>query len=600
MKGWKDKVLRVNLSSGKITKESLPVELAQKYVGGRGLASKYLLDEIDPLVDPFSPSNKIIFATGPLTGTSISCGARYMVVTKGPLTGAIACSNSGGHWGPELKFAGYDMLIVEGKSEKPCYISIIDDEVEIRSAENLWGRSTWEVEDAIKAEVGDSDARIASIGLAGEKLVRYACVINDKHRAAGRSGVGAVMGSKNLKAIAVRGTGPVEIADGKSFLNAVVNFKAKIKENPVTGQGLPAYGTDILMNVINEHGALPTRNFLQSQFEGAEALSGEKLAQSFLVANKACFACTIGCGRVSKIKDAKYPNAGEGPEYESAYGLGAICGISDLSAVIKANFICNELGLDTISAGAAVAMAMEAFEKGYIGLRETEIPLSFGSSEALLTMLERIGKREGLGDILAEGSKRAADKFNHPELFMGVKGQDFAAYDPRGIQGMGLTYATSNRGACHLRSYTVGSEILGIPEKTDPFSTQGKWDLVKIYQDLTALVDSTGVCLFVTFGVTLDDLLPALNAATGSNFTAEGLMETGERIWNLEKLFNIKAGFKKEDDNLPERLLEQGVPAGPTKGMVNRLIEMLSEYYRARGWDSEGVPTESKLQNLGL
>ena len=610
--GWTGTVLRINLTERTITKEPLNEQWAKEYVGGRGLGARYLTEEVDPTVDALDPDNKLLFVTGPLTGTSASCGSRYMVVTKGPLTNAITTSNSGGYWGPELKFAGYDMLILEGRASSPCYLWIYDDVVELRDAGELWGKTVWETEEALRAELGVPDTIIASIGPAGENLVRFACIMNDLHRAAGRSGVGAVMGSKNLKAIAVRGTGGVSLADPMAFMQGMWTMKEKLRESPVTSQGLPMYGTEVLVNVINEHGALPTRNHQQSVFEEAEDISGETLTETRLVANKACFSCAIACGRVSTLPgeaSSKYevstsPRnwkiAGEGPEYEAAWAMGSECGIGDLDALIKANWLCNDLGMDSISFGATVAAAMELYEKQAVSLDQTEIPLDFGSSEALLSMAERIAYRRGFGAELAEGSKRMTEKFGHPEFFMGVRGQEFAAYEARAIQGMGLGYATSNRGACHLKAYTVAAEILGLPRQMDPNETEGKAEITKLFQDATSTVDATGLCQFLTFGVGLEEMLPQLAAATGVDFKLEELLTIGERIWNLERRWNERAGVGGTADTLPKRILEEPLPSGPAKGKVNRLGEMLPEYYALRGWDKDGNVTPEKLKELGL
>ncbi len=610
--GWTGTVLRINLTERTVTKEPLNEQWAREYVGGRGLGARYLTEEMDPTVDALAPDNKLLFVTGPLTGTSASCGSRYMVVTKGPLTNAITTSNSGGYWGPELKFAGYDLLIVEGRASSPCYLWVYDETVEIREADHLWGKTVWETEEHLRAELGVPDTIIASIGPAGENLVRFACIMNDLHRAAGRSGVGAVMGSKNLKAIAVRGTGGVTLANPPAFMKAMWEMKEKLRESPVTSQGLPVYGTEVLVNVINEHGALPTRNHQQSVFEEAEDISGETLTETRLVANKACFSCAIACGRVSTLPgeaSSKYevstsPRnwkiAGEGPEYEAAWAMGSECGIGDLDALIKANWLCNDLGMDSISFGATVAAAMELYEKKVVSLEQTGIPLDFGSAEALLSMAERIAYRRGFGAELAEGSKRMTEKFGRPEFFMGVRGQEFAAYEARAIQGMGLGYATSNRGACHLKAYTVAAEILGLPRQMDPNDTEGKAEITKLFQDATSTVDATGLCQFLTFGVGLEEMLPQLAAATGVNFSLEELLTIGERIWNLERHWNERAGVGSGADILPKRILEEPLPSGPAKGKVNRLGEMLPEYYQLRGWDTDGRLTPEKLKELGL
>ncbi len=613
---WQKKILRVNLTEGTCTAEPLNMEWAADYLGQRGLGSKYLVEEVDPKVDPLSPDNKLIFATGPLTGTPASTGARYSVITKGALTGAIACSNSGGYFGAELKFAGWDMIIFEGKAPKPVYLYIQDDNAELISADEIWGKSVWDADKFLHAKHQDPQLKISAIGRSGEEGVMYACIVNDLHRAAGRSGVGTVMGSKNLKAIAVRGTKGVSVKDPARFMQTVGEKKQILAENPVTGQGLPTYGTQVLMNVVNEVGALPTHNAKSVQFDGASNISGEAMHEprgsenkTNLVTNQACFGCTIACGRIARVDKEHYTvkhrpeywGASGGLEYENAWSLGADCGVDDLDALTFANFICNEQGFDPITFGATMAAAMELYEMGAITDEDTGgVKLNFGSAEALTTMAELVGKGEGFGKILGLGSKRLCEKYGHPDLSMSVKGQEFPAYDPRGIQGMGLTYATSNRGACHLRSYTVASEILGIPEKTDPLVTEGKAGLVKAFQDATAAVDSSGLCVFTTFAWTLEDFYPQIDAACEGEWTLERLAQTGERIWNMERQFNLAAGFTAKDDTLPKRLLTEPAASGPAKGKVSGLDKMLPEYYELRGWSAEGVPTSDTLQNLGL
>jgi len=599
MSAWRGQILRVNLTRGTTKTEPLDPKLARAYIGGRGLGTKLLTDEIDPKLDPLAPNNKLIIATGPLTGTGASTGGRYMVITKSPLTGAIACSNSGGYFGPEVKFCGYDFLILEGRAKEPVYLWLNNDSVEIRPAGKLWGKTTHEAEDQLKAET-HPEAKVCSIGPAGEKLAFTACIMNDKHRAAGRSGVGAVMGSKHVKAIVAKGSQSVTVARPRDFMAASLAVVNKLKASPVTGEGLPKYGTPILVNVINAHGFLPTRNFQQGQFEGAEQVSGETIADTILVKNKGCFACTIACSRVSEVKEGKYRGAGEGPEYESDWALGISTGISDLQAITKANYLCNELGMDTIEAGVAVATSMELYERGYIPAGDVARPLRFGDAEALVWLIEEMGHRRGFGELAAQGGYRVAERYGHPELFMGVKKQAFPAYDGRGAQGMALGYATSNRGACHLRGYTISVEVFGIPKKMDPFLTEGKAEVSKLFQDVTAFVDSVGMCLFTTFGIGAEDIAPLLEAATGAGYTLEECLKIGERVWNLERLFNLKAGLSGKDDTLPPRILHEGIPEGPAKGMVGKLHEMLPEYYKLRGWDGAGVPTKAKLKELAL
>ena len=613
--GWTRKVLRVDLSTGTCTSEPLNMALAQQYLGQRGLATKYFVDEVDPKVEPLSPANKLIMATGPLTGTSASTGGRYSVITKGALTGAIACSNSGGYFGAELKFAGWDMVIFEGRSEKPVYLSIEDDQVELRDAAHLWGKTVWQTEEIIKKSHQDPQVRVCSIGRAGENGVLYACIVNDLHRAAGRSGVGTVMGSKNLKAVAVRGTGGVAVRDGKGFMKAAAAAKKVLADNAVTGQGLPTYGTQVLMSVINEMGALPTRNHRDVQFEGASKIGAEAMRQkrpsdghAQLVTNAACFGCTIACGRIAKIDEThfsvvnkpEYWGASGGLEYEAAWALGAANGVGDLEALQYANLICNEDGYDPISFGATVGAAMELFELGVLTEAQIGMTAPFGSAQALTKLAEMTAQGVGFGKELGLGSKRLCAKYGRPELSMTVKGQEFPAYDARGIQGMGLTYATSNRGACHLRSYTVASEVLGIPIKTDPLVTEGKAELVKAFQDATSVFDSAGVCIFTTFAWTLADLQPQLDAACEGGWSMEKLAELGERIWNMERQFNLAAGFTAKDDDLPPRLKTEPAKTGPAKGLVSGIDKMRPEYYQARGWDGQGVPTRETLARLGL
>ena len=432
----------------------------------------------------------------------------------------------------------------------------------------------------------------------------------------GRSGVGAVMGSKNLKAVAVRGTkGVGNVADPKAFLAVTAEKKKILHDNAVTGQGLPTYGTQVLMNVINEIGALPTRNHQNVQFEGAKDISAEAMAtpratdgKKHLVTNQACFGCTIACGRISKMDKGhftvenkpQYWGASGGLEYEAAWALGAANGVNDLEALQYANLLCNEQGFDPISFGATVGAVMELFQMGVLTKEQLGIEAPFGSAKALAYFAEITAKGEGFGKEIGLGSKRLCAKYGHPELSMSVKGQEFPAYDSRGIQGMGLTYATSNRGACHLRSYTVASEVLGIPVKTDPLTAEGKPELVIAFQDATAAFDSAGICIFTSFAWGLADVAPQVAAACGPEFTLENLAKIGERIWNMERDFNNRAGFTAKDDNLPKRLLSEPAQAGPAKGLVSKLPEMLPKYYAARGWDADGRLKPETRQRLGL
>ena len=597
--GWHGKLLRVNLSEKICTIEALNMDWAAAYIGGRGLATKYLTEEIDPTTDALGTDNKLIFATGPLTGTYGAANGRYMVVTKSPLTGTVASSNSGGYFPCELKYSGFDMIIFEGKAEQPLYLKIHNQHAELADAGHLWGKTTDETEDQIRAEF-HGDAKVACIGPAGENLVRFACIINDKHRAAGRSGVGAVMGSKNLKAIAVRGTGGVTTANPSGFREAARETLKMLRTHPVTSEGLPALGTAILVNIINQSGALPTNNSQFGTFDKAESISGERLVQTYLKRNKGCMGCVIACARVTKLTGSRFTGSGEGPEYETLWSLGATCGISDMAAIVKASYLCDEYGMDTITIGSTVACAMELYQRGLITEDEVGMPLNFGDADVMVKLVEMTGKGEGFGNKIGLGSYRLADSYGVPELSMTVKKQEFPAYDARAIQGMGLEYATSNRGACHVRGYLVSPEILGLPEKLDPQAIEGKAAWAKAFQDVTALVDSAGVCLFTTFSIGVPQVTRLLNAATGSNHTDDQMMVAGDRIWNMERLFNLKAGITPAQDTLPKRILSEPLPDGPMKGIVSRLPEMLPEYYSVRGWGTDGIPTAVKLQQLGL
>ncbi len=593
------KVLRVNLSNGTVKTEDFPRELAKLYLGGRGLATKMFVDETDPKVDPLAPENKLLFATGPLTNTTAATGGRYMVITKSPLTGLIASSNSGGNFGARMKKAGYDILIFEGKSPQPVYLYLGEDKAELRDAGHLWGKRVSETTDQLLAAVGEKSASVACIGPAGENLSFVASIMNDKYRAAGRGGVGAVMGSKNLKAVIAFGNKKSPIVEEEKMRETVKTQLKMIKENAVTGTGLPALGTKVLDNIINENGLYPTRNFQQVQFAGVAAMSGEALVDKYLVKNVGCYACPIACGRWIEL-----PNGviGEGPEYETGWAFGPMCDICDLNAISEANLICDDLGMDRISAGVTIAAAMELFERGHIPAEDLGKgpSLKFGTTEALAWYLKQMAYRQGLGDKMADGSYRLAEHYGHPEYSMSVKKQELPAYDPRGVQGHGLSYATSNRGGCHVRGYLISPEILGSPEKLDPQALDGKPEWVKAFQDLTSLIDASGLCLFTSFALGAPEYAALLNAALGENWSPEDIVKIGERIWNMEKKYNLAAGMDPAADTLPERLLKDPAPSGPNKGHVHQLAKLLPKYYAVRGWDEKGIPSKAKLTELSI
>ena len=595
-------LLRVNLSTKTVKKEAVPERILRDYVGGRGVATKLLVDNTDPGANALSPANPLIFATGPVTGTYAPTAGRYMVVTKSPLTGAVASSNSGGYWGPALRYAGYDYLMFEGASKEPVYLYVNDDTVEIRDAKHLWGKIVDDTENMVR-EATHPEARVACIGPGGENLARTACVMNDKGRAAGRSGVGAVMGAKKLKAVAVLGSKGLTIANPGAFKQAVLQGRDKLVAGPTTG-GLTMLGTAGTVSYMNMVGMLPTNNFQQGVFAEAEAVDGPVVKEQFMTRNRGCHSCMIHCGRVTKITGhGQFDGHGEGPEYETIYGLGTDCGVGNLAAVIKANYLCNEYGLDTLEAGCAIATAMELAEKGHLPESDVGFPLKFGDPEAVIKLLEAQAYRTGtLGNLLAEGGYRLAEHYGHPELFMGSKKQGFAAYDPRGSVGMGLAYATSNRGACHLRGYTVSVEHFGNPVKLDPFTTEEKPYWLSIMQNTTSFVDSAGICLFSTFDMDPGtDVMSMVSEVWGQDMgTPEDMLKIGERVWNLERLFNNAAGLTRADDSLPPRITSEPLTEGASKGHVVDLQPMLDEYYQLRGWDAQGQPTAAKLQELGI
>ena len=599
MYGYHGKTIRINLTDKSIKVESLEQEVAQKYLGARGLGVKTLMDDIDPKIDPLSEENELIIAAGALTGAPVPTSGRFMVITKAPLTGAIAISNSGGRWGAEFKATGHDMIVVEGKSEKPVYISIIDDEIEIRDAAHVWGKTSLAVTRELEKEIPEK-GKVLCIGPSGENLSYMAGIMNDVDRAAARGGVGAVMGSKNLKAITVKGTRKVQVFD-KDRVKAVNSEKVKILINdPVAGQGLPTYGSAVLVNIINESGIHPVRNFQKSYTDKADLISGEALTEQKIVGKNPCYRCPISCARVIKLDDGTITG---GPEYETLWAFGSDCDVYDLDAINQANMWCNEYGLDTISVGATIAAAMELYQKGYIKDEEIAadgLSLNWGDAEAVVGWTKKIGKKEGFGAKMANGSYRLCESYGAPEISMTVKKQEIPAYDPRGVQGQGITYAVNNRGGCHIKGYMINPEILGYPEKLDRFALDGKAAYAKVFHDLTAVIDSIGLCVFTTFGLGLPDYLDMYNAVCGDIYTEETLLEAGDRIWNLEKIFNLRAGISSSEDKLPKRFLEEPIPEGPSKGQVHHLDQLLPEYYAARGWTKDGIPTEETLKKLGL
>ncbi len=607
MFAWHGKILRVNLTTKTIRTETVDELFASKYLGGRGWAIKYMLEEMDPTIDAFDPNNLMIFATGPLTGTVAPTGNRYMVVTKSPLTGALTNSNSGGFFPNEMKRTGFDLFIFEGKSDSPVYLWVHNDQVELRSADHIWGKMVPETEDILLSET-DPKARVACIGPAGENRVLFASIMNEKHRAAGRSGVGAVMGSKNLKAVVVRGTLPVEIAlpgEMEEYCKAISKTVGNVMKN---GGAMRVYGTSYVPPITNEMGILPTRNFQSGRFEGIDGITGDVINEKYLVKAKPCYRCPIACGRDTKVDDPKYAGEGEGPEYETIASFGSACGIDNMAAIIKANYLCNEYGIDTISAGMTIACAMELAEKGYIPQEKIGFDLKFGDPDAIIELTHQIAHLSGFGKELAEGSYRLAEKYGHTELAVTAKKQEFPGYDPRGSKGMGLLYATSNKGASHMSGDLAYSEVFGVPKKIDALTYDNKAALIKRFEDAFTVIDSTGLCVFLSVRYMFEDevelwptpLSEIMRMATGLPFTQPMLLEAGERIFNMERLFLLKAGFTKADDTLPPRMLNEPLPDGPAKGHVVELDKMLPTFYELRGWSQDGIPTTKKLEELDI
>ena len=608
-------ILRINLWTQKTRVEKIDGKTLRKWLGGRGLGTYLSLREIPKGADPYGPENKVYILTGPLTGTAAIESGRYHVVAKSPLTGVLGDTNSGGQFGPWLRFSGYDGIVLESISEEPTWISIINGEVKFHDARELWGKGVLYTEHVIREKVGmtkEDLGSILSIGPAGENLSRIAAVMNDRYRAAGRTGIGAVIGSKKLKAIFVYGERKIELHDKTKFMESAKKLAKKIMDHPIS-QALNKYGTAVLVNIINEHGAFPTKNWTKATFEKAYEISGEYLAEKYLKTVKGCWGCAIRCSRVSEVPSGPYRTPiSEGPEYETIWANGANTMIGNMEALIKINYLLNDMGFDTISFGNVVATLMELYEKAKKGELPEEkakkflallddIEPTWGNADAVVRLIWRTAYRDGIGYYTAEGAARLAEEFGSPESAMHVRGLELPAYDPRGINSMALSYATSNRGGCHLRAYAVAFDVLGVPKKFDPLSIDlEKVKLVKLQQDYFAVIDSLVVCKFNTFSDSPEDYVPLLQAAMGwDDLTVEELLKIGERIYNAERLFAVREGIYK--DTLPKRLLESPIPDGPAKGKTAKeaLEKYLPEYYKIRGW-IDGKPTPETLQKLDL
>ncbi len=596
------KLLRINLTARSIKTEDIPEKILTGYVGGRGLGSKYLYDELMPKTDPLSKENKLFFATGPILGTNVPTSSRFSLVSKSPLTGAIACSSSGGHFGVDLKSTGYDMLAIEGKADTPCYLYIDENKAEIRDAKTLWGKNTQETVDILLSET-DTKAGIACIGPAGENLLSLASVVNDKHHSLGRAGLGAVMGSKNLKAVVVFGNIKTTVPDKEIFNKANSQWRNFIGDAPLTKDVLKEFGTPALVKIINNCGGFATRNFQQGHFVDYDSISGETIKELYYDKSSPCKSCPIACSHLTKTET----RSGKGPEFETVWALGPACGVNDLESIILGNYNCNETGIDTISAGATIACAMELSEKGFLDNETSELikkdlgrELKFGDADAVVKLTKSAGTGEGSGKILGHGSLYLAKKCGHPETAMQVKGLELPAYDPRAFHGMSLSLATNPRGGCHLRAYLIGIEALATPVAVHRFTFDGKAGLNILYQNLTTIIDSMGACVFTSFALNPDHYANMLSAVTGLDIDTKTLLKTGERIWNLERLFNIREGFTRADDTLPDRILNEPFDEGHAKNKPLNLEPLLDEYYKLRGWSNEGIPGDLKKEELGL
>jgi len=610
--GYTGKVLRINLTEKSFKEEETSEELARNFIGGAGFGVKYLFDEVAPTADPLGPENKLIFAGGPFTGTAVPCASRMAVTAKSPLTGAVGMALSGGFFPAELKFAGYDALIIEGKADTPVYLSIKNGKVSFRSAEILWGTKTFDCQQIVKDGLRDQNTRVVCIGPAGENLSKIACIINER-RAVGRKGLGAVMGSKNLKAIAIRGDKDIAVADEGAFKEARSVMNKAMKESHVLYPSFSHTGTPAVMDLTCELGIFATKNWSATGHWAPVEKLGVEANTSRKIGREHCHNCPVGCSQMKLAREGSYAGTlTEGPEFESIYSLGGQTGVDSIDAVIAADRLCDELGVDTMSAGVAVGFAMELFERGILTKEDTDgVDLNFGNHEAMMELLLKIAYRRGLGELLSDGVKSAAEKIGKgsEKYAMHIKGLELPAYDVRGAKAHGLNYATAFTGADHNRGYAF-QEIFGIPvpEAVDRFAIEGKGKLTKWNQDVRCVTcDCATMCAFILDmalpGIAAQNTADLMTSLTGLQFTAKDVETVGERVNNLAKVFNMLAGFTRDDDTFPERILTEPLKEGNSKGQYiprEDLNTMLDEYYEARGWTKEGVPTKEKLNALGL
>ncbi|MDI6641022.1 MAG: aldehyde ferredoxin oxidoreductase family protein [Elusimicrobiota bacterium] len=618
--GYAEQLLYIDLTKGKIEKEPLPWNLVEKYIGGAGLASKILYDMIKPKIDPLSSENVLMFSVGPLCGTLFPQASRFVVAAKNPLTGGWGEAHAAGFWGPELKLAGYDGIIFTGKAKRPVYLYIENDLVELRPAKHLWGMKTFEAMDKVREEIGNPQVECVTIGPAGENLCRQACIITHNGRVAARSGLGTVMGSKNLKLVAVRGTKGLEVAKPDEYLDAVKVWYDKVISHPYT-EGRVKYGTSELIDLMNSIGRLPTRNLQQGVFEEADKINAEAYHSKYFLPPRADYACIQRCGRFVCVPSGPYKNLGKGPEYECLDALGARCGNSNLESIIYLHHLCDEYGIDTIEFSGTVSWAMECYEKKILTTDDTDgLKLNWGNYDAMIELAHRIAHRRGkFGDLLAEGSYRAAKEIRRgsQKYVMHSKGQEIASQEPRAQKSMGLAAAVAARGADHLYAFPVldegtvfdkeirqwyGEKFL--PEIGIRLSPKNKGYMIFHNENYSVVIESLGVCKYGTMvppALYYEDIIRAMDVTIGWQIQELELKKIGERIVNLNRLFNVREGMTRKDDSLPERLTKEPAPVGLPKGQVVELDEMLDEYYKYRGWDKKtGIPKKEKLKELGL
>jgi aldehyde:ferredoxin oxidoreductase len=599
--GYAGFILEVDLERREFRRVPLDEALLGEYMGGKGFGAHFIFNNIKGMCDPLSPENPLIFATGPLTGSLAPSSSRMVVCTISPETGIWLDSNCGGFLGPELKMAGFDAVVIRGRADSPVLLVLEDGQARLEDASQMWGMDTFSAHRWIKKRLGP-EYRVATIGPAGENGVLFASIISE-YRAFGRGGAGAVMGSKNLKALAVHGTGSIKVADPRRFIRACKEAFNELAIHPETGGGRQAYGTNVILSCMLEAGIHPVRNFQKGLFSGSDEVN-EEVIKGFYIRHRSCFGCPIHCSKIARVPEGPFSGTVvEGPEYENVWSFGAQCENTDVSAIIHAEYLCDYYGMDGISTGNVVGFLMECMERGLIREKDVGFPLRFGDAHSMIRAVHAIGRREGPGEYWGEGVRRLSQRIPGSEdAAMHVKGLEIPAYDPRGSTGMALAYATSDRGGCHLRAWTIGKELLSTDDRMDLFSTEFKAEFVKTQQDLFTVLNATGLCLFAISAIGMRQITELLHSLTALDAfsSSEEILKSGERINNVVRIVNLRQGITAKDDTLPRRFFERPLEEGPCRGRVVDLKPLLEEYYLVRGWDERGVPREEKLQELGI